>query len=199
MVEDRSDRSPDPAEDATTDPATSSPTNDGTTTTGENWESRFKYLMADFDNYRRRAERDLDSIRVRARADLLRQILPLYEAFARAEEATEHLSPTDPIRKGLDLIGKEFHKVLDREGIEPVAKPGDRFDAEFHEAVAEAPSDADHPEGSIVEVVQQGYRTLHGVLRPAKVVIAGKDAARDTSDGPEEPAATGAIRHGREG
>ena len=69
----------------------------------ENWATRYKYLLADFDNFRRRVDRDREAISRQARAGMVRELLPIIEAFRVARESCAHLPPTDPTRKGLDL------------------------------------------------------------------------------------------------
>ncbi|HTT14404.1 MAG TPA: nucleotide exchange factor GrpE [Thermoplasmata archaeon] len=138
----------------------------------EDWSTRYKYLLADFENYRRRTERDRESISRQARAGLVRELLPLFEAFRAAREAVGSLPPDSPVRRGLELLDREWATFLRHEGVEPVAQPGLPFSSIEHEAVGEAPETADHPAGTIVEVVQQGYRFFGGLLRPAKVIVA---------------------------
>jgi molecular chaperone GrpE len=138
----------------------------------EDWATRYKYLLADFDNFRRRVERDRESISRQARAALVRELLPIIEAFRGAREAFAHLPPSDPTRKGLEILEHEWTKFLKHEGVEPVAVVGRPFHAEEAEAVGETPADRAHPDGSVAEVVQQGYRFFGGLLRPAKVIVA---------------------------
>jgi molecular chaperone GrpE len=143
----------------------------------EDWATRYKYLLADFENYRRRTERDRESISRQARAGMVRELLPLFEAFRSAREAVSTLPADSPVRRGLDLLDREWTIFLKHEGVEPVAVPGRPFSAAEQEAVGEAPATPEHPAGSIVEVVQQGYRFFGGLLRPAKVIVA-RDAER---------------------
>ena len=138
----------------------------------EDWATRYKYLLADFDNFRRRVERDRESISRQARAGLVRELLPIVEAFRTARESLSHLPMTDPVRQGLDLLDHEWTTFLKREGVEPVATVGGPFRAEEEEAVGETPASEKHPAGTVVEVVQQGYRFFGGLLRPAKVIVA---------------------------
>jgi molecular chaperone GrpE len=138
----------------------------------EEWATRYKYLLADFDNFRRRVERDRESISRQARAALVRELLPILEAFRVARESLARLPASDPMRKGLDLLDHEWSKFLKHEGVEPVAEAGRPFRADEAEAVGEVPTSEAHPEGSVVEVVQQGYRFFGGLLRPAKVIVA---------------------------
>ena len=152
----------------------------------EDWATRYKYLLADFDNFRRRVDRDRESISRQARAGLVRELLPIIEAFRVAHESFARLPASDPTRKGLDLLDHEWSKFLKHEGVEPVALLGQPFRAEEAEAVGEAPADSAHPDGSIAEVVQQGYRFFGGLLRPAKVIV-----ARARKGAPEEDAESG--------
>ena len=142
----------------------------------EDWAVRYKYLLADFDNFRKRSEREKELNRVQVRAQLLRQLLPILEAFERARHAADRLPPRDPMRQGIDLLGKEWEAFLKAERVEPVARIGSPFRPDDQEAVGEAPVTEDHPQGTVVEVVQQGYRFSGGLLRPAKVIVARRAA-----------------------
>jgi len=138
----------------------------------EDWETRFKYLLADFENFRRRTSREREATTRQARAALLRELLPLLEAFQAANGASAHLPTTDPLRRGLELLDREWATFLKREGVEPVAEVGRPFQADEAEAVGEAPADPTAADGTVHEVVQQGYRFFGGLLRPAKVIVA---------------------------
>jgi molecular chaperone GrpE len=151
----------------------------------EDWAVRYKYLLADFDNFRRRVERDRESISRQARAGLVRELLPIIEAFRTARESLAHLPMSDPVRKGLDLLDHEWTTFLKHEGVEPVATVGRPFRAEEAEAVGEAPADKAHADGTVAEVVQQGYRFFGGLLRPAKVVVARATPERSSKDDAE--------------
>jgi molecular chaperone GrpE len=139
---------------------------------GSDWETRFRYLLADFENYRKRAERDRDSVRLRAEADVLRTLLPIQDSFDRAREFVRGAPHSDPVRTGMELLGREWDGFLKRAGIEPVAQVGSRFSADEHEVVGQAEPGSGHAPGTVVEVIQQGYRFRGGLLRPAKVLIA---------------------------
>jgi molecular chaperone GrpE len=145
----------------------------------EDWSTRYKYLLADFDNFRRRVDRDRESISRQSRAALVRELLPIIEAFQAARKSFAQLPASDPVRRGLDLLDHEWSKFLKHEGVEPVAVAGKPFRADEEEAVGEHPADGEHPEGSVVEVVQQGYRFFGGLLRPAKVIVARASTPRE--------------------
>jgi molecular chaperone GrpE len=138
----------------------------------EDWETRFKYLFADFENFRRRAARERDSVARTVRGDVILALIPSYEAAQRAKEAVGRLPATDPVRKGIDLLVREFLVFFDNEHVWPVARRGEPFRSEWHEAVAEAPPREGAKDGTVLEIVQQGYRMDALLLRPAKVVVA---------------------------
>lgn len=154
----------------------------------EPWATRYHYLLAEFDNFRRRTERERERTRAETRALVLRELLPLHDAFDRADEAFRTLPGDDPHRRGMELLRKEWERFLAGEQFRPVAEVGEPFRAEEEEAVGELPADCRHPDGSVAEVVQQGFRCPGGLLRPAKVLIARSsraplDAAAPASDG----------------
>jgi molecular chaperone GrpE len=160
----------------------------------EDWETRFKYLLADFENFRRRASKDRETATRQARAALVRELLPLLEAFRAATGSVAHLPASDPLRRGFELLGREWEAFLKREGVEPVAEVGRPFLADEAEAVGEAPADPTAPDGTVREIVQQGYRFYGGLLRPAKVIVARVKSSKRApgpavADGGEQPEA----------
>lgn len=124
-------------------------------------------LRADFQNYRRRVEREkADMVRL-ANEDLLRELIEVYDDFQRAVEAEkEH----DAFYEGIQMIADRFQKVLEKNGLQEIPTNGEPFDPNLHHAVIT--EDADEKSGTIVETFQRGY-TLNGkVLRPAMVKVA---------------------------
>jgi molecular chaperone GrpE len=175
----------DPGSEPTTAPAL-----EPTPAEGEpDWATRYKYLLADFENFRRRSERERESISRQARAALIRELLPIYEGFHFAREALQRLPEDDPVRTGLDLLHREWQTFLKHEGVEAVAQLGAPFESENQEAVGEVAADPAHPAGTVAQIVQQGYRFFGGLLRPAKVVVARppteSEAAETASTTPE--------------
>jgi molecular chaperone GrpE len=145
--------------------------------TKEDWETRFKYLFADFENFRRRSAKEKEAATLQARGALLRELLPLLEAFRAATSSAGRLPETDPLRRGFELLDREWGAFLRHEGVEPVAEVGRPFHEGEAEAVGEGPASEATPEGTVREVVQQGYRFYGGLLRPAKVIVARAETA----------------------
>ncbi len=128
-------------------------------------------LLAEFDNYRKRVERDRAREVIRARAELLEKLLPTLDDMGRARGAVATGEKSFE-KDGMLIIMDRFAEVLKREGlVEVPALPGDRFDPNTHEAVLMVPS-AEVPAGCIAVVLEKGYRVGDRLLRPAKVAVA---------------------------
>jgi len=124
-------------------------------------------VQAEFDNYRKRAARDQQSLVARAHERLVKDLLPVLDDLERALEAAEAHEEAK-LEEGVALVTRSFAEVLRKEGLEEVATDG-KFDPHVHEALLSQPSEA--PEGSVIEVLQKGYRLGDRVIRPARVVI----------------------------
>jgi molecular chaperone GrpE len=138
----------------------------------EDWQVKFRYLLAEFDNFRKRTEREREQLRRETRAQLLKQMLPLHDALARAEEFIGALPEGDPLRRGLELFSREWRRFLASESIHEVGRAGEPFRPEEEEAVGEVEATEIHPDGTIAEVIQPGFRSPAGLLRPARVLVA---------------------------
>ena len=125
--------------------------------------------LADFDNYRRRAERErADS----AHAGKRELILPLLEVLDDFDRALEHLGDASEwVSSGFDAIYRRFHSILQAQGIVPYESLGDRFDPVRHEAAGLTESQDVEP-GTVVGELSRGYRWGDEVLRPARVRVA---------------------------
>jgi len=130
-------------------------------------------VQAEFDNYRKRAARDQQSLVARAHERLVKELLPVLDDLERALEAAEAHEEAK-LEEGVSLVTRSFADVLRKEGLEEVETDG-KFDPHVHEALLSQPSEAE--EGSIIEVLQKGYRLGDRVIRPARVVIAGAPKA----------------------
>ena len=125
-------------------------------------------LAADFDNYRKRVARDQESLVARAHERLVKELIPVLDDLERAlEAAAEHEEAK--LEEGVRLVQRSFADALAREGLAEIETDG-RFDPHVHEALLSQPSDED--EGTVIEVVQKGYKLGDKVLRPARVVVA---------------------------
>ena len=127
-----------------------------------------KRVAADFENYRKRVARDQESLVARAHERLVKELLPVLDDLERALAAAEEHEEAK-LEEGVRLVHEELKSALTREGLAEIETNG-RFDPHVHEALLSQPSDAE--EGSVLEVVQKGYRLGDRVVRPARVVVA---------------------------
>ncbi len=129
-------------------------------------------LKAEFDNYRKRVARDQQELAARAHERLVRELVPVLDDLERAlVAASEHEEAK--LEEGVRLVHRSLADLLVREGLAEVETVG-KFDPHTQEALLSQPSDEE--EGTVIEVLQKGYRLGDRVLRPARVVIsAGSD------------------------
>ena len=145
-------------------------------------------LKAEFDNYRKRSQRDLESLASRAHERLVMDLLPVLDDLGRALDAVEAHEGAK-LEEGVGLVHQQLVRVLEKEGLAEIETDG-RFDPHVHEALLAQPS-ADHDEGSVLEVLQKGYRLGGRVLRPARVVIAAAPAVPVELEAEEAPPVDG--------
>jgi molecular chaperone GrpE len=129
---------------------------------------RWKRAAADFDNFRKRAARERDEYVTLANERLVKELLPILDDLERALSAVgEHEEAT--VEEGVRLVHRSLASLLQRNGVEEISTDG-QFDPHVHEALLSQPSEAE--EGSVIDVVQKGYKLGDRVVRPARVVIA---------------------------
>ncbi len=137
------------------------------------WKDRYARAMADFDNFRKRTVRDREDLVKFAASDVLKDILPTVDNLARAlGEAKDKAD--DPFVAGVKLVYDGLIKALADHGATPLDAVGEPFDANFHEALAQLPSE-DVEEGNVMSEVKRGWMLNGKLLRAAQVVVsAGK-------------------------
>jgi molecular chaperone GrpE len=124
-------------------------------------------VAAEFENYRKRVARDQQSLAARAHERLVKELLPVLDDLERAlEAAAEHQEAK--LEEGVRLVHRELQEALAKEGLSEIETNGG-FDPHVHEALLSQPSEKE--EGTIVDVLQKGYRLGERVLRPARVVV----------------------------
>ncbi len=133
--------------------------------------NRLLRTTAEFDNYRKRTERDRLELTETAGADIVRDILPALDDLERALAASAADQAAGPLRRGVELIHRQLLDALRKRGVEPVEVVGQIFDPQWHEAVAQEPA-ADRPDGTITAELRRGYMMGRRLLRPAQVKVA---------------------------
>lgn len=126
---------------------------------------------ADFDNFRKRARRELEDARRGGREDLLKDLLPIFDNVERAIQSALKATDVKAVSEGLSMILKQFEATIGRSGIGRVPTIGVMFDPSMHEAIQQLETD-EHAPGTVVAEVQPGYREGEKLLRAAMVVVA---------------------------
>ena len=126
-----------------------------------------KRVAADFENYRKRVARDQEGLVARAHERLVKELLPVLDDLERSLEAVAQHEEAK-LEEGVRLVHRELVEALAREGLVEVETDG-QFDPHVHEALLSQPSEQE--DGSVIEVLQKGYRLGDRVLRPARVVV----------------------------
>jgi molecular chaperone GrpE len=143
----------------------------------DNWD-RYLRAAADLENTRKRTKRELDDARFEAKQKVLKEMLPVVDNL---ERAIEHASPRggepNPIVEGVQLVLRQFTTAFERLEVTPVEAAGQPFDPNLHEAISQ--QDSDQPAGTVIQVLQRGYRMGDRLLRPALVVVARAKASAE--------------------
>jgi molecular chaperone GrpE len=131
-------------------------------------QDRLLRTAADFDNYRKRMDRERRDLAEQTAGEAIKDLLPIIDNLERALQAA---AEDDPLRKGVELIHKQMLEMLRKRGVTPIEALGADFDPNVHEAVTHEESDQ-HREGEVMEELQRGYKVGERLLRPAMVKVA---------------------------
>jgi molecular chaperone GrpE len=134
----------------------------------DDYYDRLLRKTAEFDNYRKRTDRERQQLSGAAAADLLQELLPLVDDMERALQAE---GSDAVIRKGVELIHKQLLDILRKRGVRPIEALGADFDPHYHLAVAHDAADG-RREGEVIEEFRRGYMLGDRLLRPAMVKVA---------------------------
>jgi molecular chaperone GrpE len=129
---------------------------------------RLQRLAAEFDNFRKRSAREQAAFAERANERIVKELIPILDDLGRALEAASQHEEVK-LEEGVRLVHRALGDILAKEGLSEIETDG-KFDPHVHEALLSQPSDAE--DGSVIEVVQKGYKLGDRVLRPARVVVA---------------------------
>ena len=141
------------------------------------WKNRYMRTLADFENYRKRADREKGEFFKYALSGTFKDLLPILDNFDRA---LDHAEEGDDFHKGVLLIYKQLFDMLKKAGLRPIEEGGVTFDPNIHEAVIRE-ENATVPTQTVLEVLQKGYFLHDRLLRPAlvKVAVGGPERADD--------------------
>ena len=131
----------------------------------------YLFLMAEFDNFRKRTLREKSDIIRNAGENVLKGLLPIVDDFERGLEATAKATDPESIRTGMELIYNKLIKYLAQNGVTPIESTGKPFDADLHEAIANVPVPDESQRGVVIDTLTKGYMLNDKVLRHAKVAV----------------------------
>ena len=137
----------------------------------EEEKKKYLFLMADFDNYRKRTLQEKQDLIKNGGEKVLEGILPVVDDIERAIDAITQGGDLNSLKEGVDLIHNKLMAYLKSNHVEPIESTGALFDTDVHEAVTTFPAPSEDQKGKVIDTVQKGYMLNDKVLRHAKVVV----------------------------
>ena len=128
-------------------------------------------LAADFENYRKRQEHEREDLLKFGTENALKKMLEVLDNFERGKKALEKVEDYAKVKESFDLVHKQTVETLKKLGLEEIETEGKEFDPNFHDAVMQTPT-SEHPEHTVINELQKGYKMGDKVLRPALVNVA---------------------------
>jgi len=132
--------------------------------------NRLKYLQADFENYRKRAEKEIAEVRQFGNERLIKSLLEVVDELKLATQAGEGSRDREPLLEGVKMTLKKLYAILEGEGLTKIEAVGKPFDPEKHEAVSRVAA-KDHPEGMVTSEIREGFMLKGRVIRPSLVEV----------------------------
>lgn len=131
----------------------------------------YLFLMAEFDNFRKRTIKEKGDIIRNAAESVLKGLLPIVDDFERGLAALESTDDTDAAKQGMQLIYNKLIKYLEQNGVKPIESTGAEFNPDLHEAIAMVPTEDEKMKGKVIYTPTKGYTINDKVLRYAKVAV----------------------------
>jgi len=132
---------------------------------------KYLRLFAEFQNYKRRTSKERIELMQTAGKDIVVNLLPVLDDFARAKKAAETDDNEEVFSEGVQLVYDKLHKTLENKGLKAMESNGEVFNPDIHEAITEIPAPNDEMKGKIIDTVEQGYALNDKIIRYAKVVV----------------------------
>jgi molecular chaperone GrpE len=132
---------------------------------------KYLRLYSEFDNYRKRTNKEKIDLIATASASVLKDLLSVLDDFDRAIVNNETVEDIDAVKEGFTLIHNKMKSILEAKGLKSMSSKGEPFDPELHEAIANVPAPSDDLKGKVVDDVESGYYLHDKVIRYAKVVV----------------------------
>ena len=137
----------------------------------EKEKKEYMFLMAEFDNFRKRTLREKSELIKNGAESAFKGLLPVVDDFERAMKAAGDAAESAGLREGMDLIYKKLKKYMEQNGVKEMDPEDKTFDADRHEAISVVPVQDEEAKGKILDTVEKGYTINDKVLRHAKVVV----------------------------
>lgn len=137
----------------------------------EKSKKEYMFLLAEFDNFRKRTLKEKSELIKNAAEGAMKDLLPVLDDFERAIQATSESNDVESIKEGVNLIYNKFVKYLEQKGVKTIESQDADFDTEYHEAVTTFPTDDESKKGKVIDTVQKGYVMNDKVIRHSKVVV----------------------------
>lgn len=137
----------------------------------EKEKKEYLFLMAEFDNYRKRTTKEKSDIIRNAAESAMKGILPIVDDFERGIEANKEAADIEAVKEGMILIYNKFIKYLEQNGVKVAESTGNPFDPDTQEAIALVPVPDEEMKGKVIDTPTKGYTINDKVLRHAKVVV----------------------------
>lgn len=134
-------------------------------------QDNYRYLFADFDNYKKRVTKERFELMNQAGKDIIQSLLPVLDDFDRAKAEADKPDSTEQFSEGVTLVYHKINQILEQKGLKAMETTGETFDPEFHEAVAEIPAPTEELKGKIIDTLEKGYLSKDKIIRFAKVVV----------------------------
>ena len=128
-------------------------------------------LAADFENFRKRQEQERENLLKFGTENALKKLIEVLDNFERGKKALEKVEDCEKVKESFNLVHKQVHEALSKLGLEEIKAVGEEFDPNFHEAVMQTPT-SEHPEHTVINELQKGYKLGDKVLRPTLVNVA---------------------------
>ena len=138
----------------------------------EESKKEYMFLMAEFDNFRKRTIKEKADIIRNATEKAMKDLLPVVDDFERGLVAMAETTDAEAVKEGMELIYNKFIKYLDQNGVKAIDSTGADFDTELHEAIAMIPSPDESQKGKVIDTVMKGYTINDKVIRHSKVAVA---------------------------
>lgn len=132
---------------------------------------KYLRLYAEFDNFRRRTQKERADERKEAGKEAIVAMLAILDDFERAEKAMQNATDVNAVKQGVALIQNKLKNILAQKGLKEMEAKGAAFDADIHEAITSIPAPTDDLKGKVVDELEKGYYLNDKVVRFAKVVV----------------------------